>query len=332
MPLAGSDVQQSTRRLFVWFLLTTIVPAVALAWLGWMLVEQDRRSQREARRTARDQAVELAAAALQRRLAELEEQLSTFGLGENAAPDNMGADVAAVTFTRDALVARAGLSLPFHSVETRGVAPKIDALDEADTLEFAAEDHVGALRLVEPVVRWNDPRARGEALLRLARLSRKLGRVDDALAAYRRLGALGQTIVAGQPAGLAAAQGQALLLEVAGRRAELAEVATTLLRALDDGRWPLERRRYTFAREQAARWLKTAASAEARRPVAGPDADRVALSVAADHVWNEWQRGGATTAARGRATSWADDRSVLVLRGPRRPSRARLGSCWRRSA
>lgn len=62
MQPSGSDLHRSTRRLFVWFLLTTIVPAAALAWLGWMLVEQDRRTQREARTTARDQAVELAAA------------------------------------------------------------------------------------------------------------------------------------------------------------------------------------------------------------------------------------------------------------------------------
>ena len=74
----------ASRRLFVWFIATTIVPALGLGWLGWQLVEQDRRLDGQRLQEGRDQAAELAATALQRTLAELEERLATISVVSNA--------------------------------------------------------------------------------------------------------------------------------------------------------------------------------------------------------------------------------------------------------
>jgi len=79
------------------FIAITVVPAVSLAWLGWRMVEQDRLLENKRVQEKRDQAADLAAAAMQRILAEAEERLTTF----NAAPSSPGAalgDGAALVF------------------------------------------------------------------------------------------------------------------------------------------------------------------------------------------------------------------------------------------
>ena len=61
----------NSRRLLVMFVATTVVPAVSLAWLGWRMVDQDRLLESNRLQERRDQAAELAAAAMQRILAEV---------------------------------------------------------------------------------------------------------------------------------------------------------------------------------------------------------------------------------------------------------------------
>ena len=75
----------ASRRLFVWFAVTIIVPALGLGWLGWRMVRLDRELERQRAQERRDQAVELATTALQRTLAELEGQLATASAASSAA-------------------------------------------------------------------------------------------------------------------------------------------------------------------------------------------------------------------------------------------------------
>ena len=313
MPPSGSSAQRSTRRLFVSFLLTTLVPAGALVWLGWVLVEQDRREQGETRAVARDQAADLAVTSLQRTLAELEEQLSSLGVGL-AGADRVSARVAVATFGRDGLVARAGLPLPFYPVARRAPPGALtDAFGRADELEFRASDLAGALREVEPLTRSADPHTQAEAWLRIARMARRMGQIDRALEAFDRLAALEETVVSGRPAGLAGLQGRALTLAAAGGRArDLASVASELSQSLDAGRWVLMRTPYESARLQANAWLRR----DHAPPLSGvvQDVERVAFAEAAQTVWDDWRHADvAATPARGRTSRWTRDRSVLVM-------------------
>ncbi len=65
-----------------WLMLTSAVPATALAGLGWALVREDRAREAERGRNTREQVATLAATALQRTLAELEDQLSSLSVGQ----------------------------------------------------------------------------------------------------------------------------------------------------------------------------------------------------------------------------------------------------------
>ena len=71
-----------------------------------------------------------------------------------------------------------------------------------------------------PLASAPDPAVRAGALLRQARIARKMGRTERALAAFDSLIALDATRVGGWPAGLAGRQGRALLLESLERRDE----------------------------------------------------------------------------------------------------------------
>ena len=100
MPTRARHGQATARRLVVWLLFTTVVPASALAGLGWALVREDRARETERRRDAREHAATLAATALQRTLAELEDQLSSLSVGQPSPPGAPRADVAIITFDR----------------------------------------------------------------------------------------------------------------------------------------------------------------------------------------------------------------------------------------
>src|SRR5262245_53823645 len=97
-----------SRHLGWWFTAATLAPVIGLIWLGWRSLAQDAAL--EAQR-ARDQAADLAVAALQRRIAEAEEQLTTAARGEDA---RLPSRAALVTFSPDGVVGRGGVSLPFY--------------------------------------------------------------------------------------------------------------------------------------------------------------------------------------------------------------------------
>src|SRR5712692_2670792 len=64
---------QPPRQLLAVFLAMTIVSALALSWLGWRMIQQDRALEAQRDQERLELAADRAAAALQRRLAELEE-------------------------------------------------------------------------------------------------------------------------------------------------------------------------------------------------------------------------------------------------------------------
>lgn len=300
-----------TRRLAAWMLLTTLVPATALAGLGWALVRADRAREAESRRAIREHAATVGATALQRTVAELEEQLSSLSLGHTTSPGSQHDGVAVVSFNRSGAGARTGWQLPFYPVRHTGSSAAAAVLERADMLEFRARDEAAAIALLQPLATTSDAGMRGEALLRLGRLQRKRGQVAAALDAFERLSALDDVLVQGEPAGLVAAQGRALALAAAGRRDEVTRVAAGLLRDLDQGRWWLGRAEYLFAREQASGWLGASATSADAASLPG---ESIAVATALEAVWTAWRQGDASVeSARGRFTRWAKDRSVLAI-------------------
>lgn len=299
----------ASRRLFVWFVVTTIVPALALGWLGWRMAAQDRALQGKVRQDSRDQAVELAATALQRTVAELEERLATASTTPSLAAGSFQDGPAVVVFGADGVRERAGTRLPYYpEIPATPAAPDLDLFARADALEFQQRNSAAAMRLLSGFAGTDKPPVvRAEALIRLARNARKLGQTAQALAAFDALIDVDSARVNGWPAGLSGHQGRALLLAAAGREADLAREAQGLSRELQSGHWLLTRAQYEFSATQAREWL-------AGQPSSTPDPEGVALAAVAEAVWREWQTTGRSDAAIGRRrTVRAGDRSVLVL-------------------
>ncbi|MBS1827107.1 MAG: hypothetical protein JST93_17445 [Acidobacteria bacterium] len=268
-------MEQKSHRLLLLFAVTTVGPAIALGWLGWRLVEQDRALEEHAQNGARprlgadacffgiggaeralcalekqrvqerrEHAADLAAAGLGRKIGELEAALG----GGKKLPEG----VAVVVLGRRGAMARAGLMLPFVPVEGSGDAAR--AFARAEELEYGG-DQVAAIPLLRELTGSAEAAVRGGAWLRLARVYRKRGEAEVALQALGELAKLENVPVDGVAAGLLAAQGRALLLEAAGRKVELRETASVLDRELREGRWMVSRTTFAFAREQVRGWL-----------------------------------------------------------------------------
>jgi hypothetical protein len=68
------------RHLWVLFLAVTVVSAVALCWLSWRLLEQDRALENQRIQERLEHAADLIAGALHQRLRDLEEQLPALAI------------------------------------------------------------------------------------------------------------------------------------------------------------------------------------------------------------------------------------------------------------
>jgi signal transduction histidine kinase len=287
----------ASRRLFVLFVATTLVPAIGLGWLGWRMVEQDRALERQRVQERRDHAADLGAAALERALAEIEERLATL-------PDSGRHGVPIVVFGPQGVLHHTGAAPPYYPAVPPAPEPSPAVFAPAEALEFHGSDHAAAIRALSELAHAKDPAVRGGALVRLARNYRKSGDFSRALAAFRELGTLGDTRVSGLPAGLLALQGSALLFEALKEQEDLQSQASLLDADLRNGRWLLTRASYEFAKEQTRRWLGHGAPGSEER-------DCLALAAAAEAAWKEWQ--ATKTDTRGRRTVWTGDQSVLVV-------------------
>jgi signal transduction histidine kinase len=291
------------RRLLALFLLSTLLPAASLGWLGWRMVGQDRLLETQRAEERRDQAAELATASLQRTLAEAEEMLTSFSTPRRGPARAIPDAATLVGFGRDGVVQRAGMRLPYYP----GVAPSasLPELAAADDMELRRNDLGGALRILRRLSQDARPAVRAEVWLRIARVERKRGNTAAALAAFDRLGELGETFASGLPAGLAARKGRALIFESTRRGDELQRESAGLCEELESGRWMLTRAQFEFAYEQARRWLE--------QPRRTASRDRIALAEAAGALWNAWRPGEAQPDSRGRRTIWAGGEPVLAL-------------------
>jgi signal transduction histidine kinase len=129
--------------------------------------------------------------------------------------------------------------------------------------------------------------------MRLARVKRKQGQLDEARVAYRRLAQLEGVRVAGAPSDLVARHA---LCDLSREPAE----AQRLQRDLLDGRWQLTRGQFEFYHAEAVRM-------SGRETPAG---ERTGLTEAAAAAWEDWQR---TPGTRGQRTAWFDGRPWFTI-------------------
>jgi len=291
---------QPPRRVLVLFVVVTMVPATALAWLSWQLLKQDRALESQRLQERLDHAADLIAAALDRRLAEAADRLPS--LAEPAA------DALVVTCLPRGIDVQPEGRLLYYPVLSPTPEPPTRVFDAGEALEFQQQDYAAAGAEYRALARGTDPLVRASALVRLGRVLRKAGRRQEALDVYETLAQAGPTPVGGVPGDLLARLARLAVLEALGQASEAERTARALQTDLQHGRWTLDRVTYQFYSQEVERRLGAASPPAADRQGA------LALAAAVDTLWDEWQairRGEGSP--RGRHSVWVHGRAVLLL-------------------
>jgi len=273
----------------------------ALGWLGWRLLQQDQQLSAQRMAERRETAADLAVAALERRLAAVDQdvvRLLAAGEPPKAASDGAlfleFADGEIRTWPR-------GRLLYFPDLPSSS-EPPASLFTTADKLEFQKQDYLGAIAALRQRAASSDPGVRAAALARIARNYRNTAKFRESRQYYQQLASLGAIRVAGMPAALAGALGEMAVFERQNDALSLRARAAALANDLHSGRWPILPATYRYIMEEAARWAPEAS----REP---PEA--VTLTEAAQRLWELWRKGAAQSA--GRASVETSAGSVLAV-------------------
>ncbi len=260
----------------------TIVPLVALLWVFWRVLSQDRALEEQQIGQRVERAADIATAALQRAVAASERRLVE---GSKDWPDGAVALSAQGDDIRVWPPSRAAY-LP--------AAPPLPELPAApfaagEAVEFRQRDLNRAASIYRDLAGRNRPEVRAGALLRLARCLRGSGREAEALDVYVRLLNEDGWAFEGMPVSLVARQARCSLMDALRQTDELRREAAALDSDLQRGRWPLTRAAARLCAQDVARW--------GIAPWPGqPERERLAAGLSA--LWDKLSQPG--TAASGR--------------------------------
>jgi signal transduction histidine kinase len=269
------------RTLLLLLFLLTLVSVSAVGWFGWRLLQQERAVEAQRSQERLEGVADRIAAAVRGSLAEIGERLGNW---ESAPSSGFPAQGELLLVLKEKLKetslaatpADKLLYYPFPSPEPEA-SPA--AFADAELLEFAQGQPGKALESYQRQTNSPNAAIRAGALLRMARVLRNTGQIEESRGVYSRLAACADVRVAGAPAELVA-------------RHELGEdLRTDLLR----GRWHLTRGQFEYY------WPDQSDP---------PPADAVALSEVAGMVWQGRQR---NAAARGQETLRIGDRPYLTV-------------------
>ncbi|MGH2359250.1 MAG: hypothetical protein ACRDGM_01740, partial [bacterium] len=134
---------RAPRHLLVSFLAITIVPATALGWLSWRILEQDRALESQRVRERLEHSADLVVAALDRRLIETEDQLAAIAASPAADPTD---DALMVTFSSNGIEARPrGRLLYYPVLAPSAKEPPGEIFQPGEGFEYRQEDFPRAI-------------------------------------------------------------------------------------------------------------------------------------------------------------------------------------------
>jgi signal transduction histidine kinase len=294
------------RRLPGLFMLATLVPVIALVWLGSRLIEQDRALENQRTLERISDAADLIASEIDRRITGIQDRLSKSATAFSSA--DLPADTLVVSLgTRGLEAYPPGRLLFGPQVVPLQQAPD-GVFEKGERSEFRDRNYAAAAAIFRVLARSGDPSIRAGALVRLARNLRKAGQTEKALSVYEELAALGSVPVGGDPSELVARHARCALLYELGKRQNLVDPSLELYNDLQAGRWRLTRASYRYYTEEVEKWL----GKRAKRP--GGLEERIALSDAVDSFWKSRSEflNDKTLPCRCRSIR-ADDRSFLLI-------------------
>jgi signal transduction histidine kinase len=252
------------------FLAVTLVPACGLAWLGWVLLQQDRELEAQRRRERRE-------VALDRRLSTLERQLAGRA---SLASLVQGSGAVAVEFGPRGVDAYPPERLAWYPWLPETPPPPDHLFRAGEELEFRRADFSKAESYYRQAMRSGDAAIRAGALVRIARVLRKSGQADAALGVFDQMSRMDDVTLDGTPASLVARRSRCALLAELKRAETLASESKVLCTDLRRGRWRLTNATYQIHVQDACEW------AGAGRPP-GVGGELLAAAVAA--LWENWR-------------------------------------------
>jgi signal transduction histidine kinase len=288
------------RNVLVLFIAVSAVLVLALSWLSWRLLEQDRALENQRIQERLERAADLIVTSLDLGLSELENRISVL-------PD-LGDHALSVAFGPQKVETHPGGRLLYYPFIPQVRESPMTVFDAGETLEFRKQDYVGAIAAFRTLALSKDPLIRAGALVRLGRNLRKNNQIHEALAVYEELARLGSTPVGGDLAEILAREARCALLKELDQLPELQRAASSLDADLQQGRWQLDRVSYQFHSQEVQRWLTFEPDSLAERRAA------LALAAAVESLWEQWQelrRGEGS--ARGRRSLWVHGQSILLL-------------------
>jgi signal transduction histidine kinase len=248
----------------------TGIPMIAVGWLGWRFIEQDRLFDAQRLEERLENAANLLSRELERGLSDWESRLDS-ALAGGAADAPAGGVL--LTFDQRGVLHRAGVPLPYYPAAGIHSDAPGNAFEAAEAAEYREEDLGRAETLYRQLAASADPQIRAGALMRLARALRRQGRLDEALDA---LSTLASTPVAGSPAALIALREQIVLFAATGQREARDRAAASLSESLLQGRYLIDRATFDFYSQSAL------------SPDAAEGAE-FALASAVSRSWLRWQ-------------------------------------------
>jgi len=271
----------AVRRSLPLFLAIVVCLAIWQVWLTWRLMEQDRNLAVQRSRERLEQIADLAVAQLGGQLGDWDLNLREL----NALPPSaalrakfpLGGTL--VILEHQSVAADPPRPLLFVP-EPPMASPLPDVFEAAAKFEFRDQNYERAIEALQPLTQ--QPAARAEALLRIARLERRLNHPDAALAAYDRM--LQETAVSpdGVPYALLAAGARCeLLADARDPRHSVAEATEQLRAALVKGRWPLHRATFEYYWAEVNRLRHTADD---------PLKDALDFSSLVSRLYEQWQQ------------------------------------------
>jgi signal transduction histidine kinase len=287
-------------KLLALFVLLSGIPLVALGWLGWRVLQQDRALESQRVRERLENAASLVARELDRGLSAWEAVLPAAAGGQAVA---LPRGAVFLLIATDGVVQQQGALLPYYPRVPSATGARSSLFAAAEHQEFRELNLSAAIAAYRALATSNDPSIRAGALMRLARCFRKQARTSDALAAYASLAALRDVPVADSPAELVARRERIALFNAMGDLTATAHERALLTAALVDGRFRIDRPTFDYFHELAS------VPAAIRPTTTG-----AALAQAVEAVWSTWQE---QTSGR---TAWTSDIGTFVSVWRKTPS------------
>ena len=257
-----------------------LLVAGTLGWLGWRLLSQEEALVRQRFHDRLEQAADTQLAGFLRTVADTEAWLGQIGTALPSASEGRRRGAVLVMFSADRVQTQPSGVLPY--LPALPLIPNFDpsVFAASDVLEFQSRDLAAAAEQLAGIARSRSGVVRAEALIRLARVQTKTGRVDQALDTYAMLRDEPAIGLVDAPYSLVSRFARSQLLGAAQPAAAEREAAA-LAADLQAGRFAVGKAAYAWYDEGARRLARSGAPPLARAPLA--------LADLVDTLWNEWQ-------------------------------------------